>query len=121
MDAFRQARQLLLDSRTDYAEAYRAFRWPRLERFNWAIDWFDAYARGNERTALHIIDDDGAQRRLTFSEMSARSDRVAGWLHSLGARRGDRLLVMLPNAVPLWETILAAMKLGVVVVPATTQ
>ncbi|HEX9106510.1 MAG TPA: AMP-binding protein, partial [Longimicrobiales bacterium] len=75
----------------------------------------------NERTALHIIDDDGGQRRLTFSEMSARSDRVAGWLHSLGARRGDRLLVMLPNTVPLWETILAAMKLGVVVVPATTQ
>jgi acetyl-CoA synthetase len=28
---------------------------------------------------------------------------------------------MLPNVVPLWETLLAAIRLGVVVIPATTQ
>jgi acetyl-CoA synthetase len=35
-------------------------------------------------------------------------------------RRGDRILLMLGNVVPLWECMLAAMKLGAVVVPATT-
>ena len=35
-------------------------------------------------------------------------------------RRGDRILVMLGNVVPLWECMLAAMKLGAVIVPATT-
>jgi len=121
MDSFREARDFLLARRDRYDDAYRGFRWPRLDRFNWALDWFDAYARGNERTALRIVEDDGSERSLTFAETAARSDRVAGWLRSLGARRGDRLLLMLPNTVPLWETILAAMKLGVVVVPASTQ
>ena len=121
MDSFHAARDFLLTHRESYAQAYRDFRWPRLERFNWALDWFDPYARGNLRTALHIVEDDGPKRRLTFAEMAERSDRAANWLRSLGLRRGDRLLVMLPNGVPLWEIILAATKLAVVLVPAATQ
>src|SRR5512146_3123653 len=108
VDAFREAREFLLARRESYAEAYREFRWPRLDRFNWALDWFDSYARGNRRTALHIVEDDGQERRLTFAELAERSDRTASWMRSLGLLRGDRLLVMLPNDVPLWETILAA-------------
>jgi acetyl-CoA synthetase len=121
MNAFAQARQTLLDHRDDPAAAREAFRWPALDRFNWALDWFDAYARGNDRPALHLVDDAGAETVLSFAEMSARSGRVANFLRSVGARRGDRLLLMLPNVVPLWETMLAAMKLGVVIVPTTTQ
>ncbi|MFW5951358.1 MAG: hypothetical protein ACOCVZ_04510 [Gemmatimonadota bacterium] len=34
--------------------------------------------------------------------------------------RADRILVMPPDAVPIWETMPAAMKRGAVVVPATT-
>ena len=45
---------------------------------------------------------------------------MANWLRGLGARRGDRLLLMLGNIAPLWEIILAAMKLGVVIIPAST-
>ena len=45
---------------------------------------------------------------------------MANWLRGLGARRGDRLLLMLGNIAPLWEVILAAMKLGVVIIPAST-
>jgi len=33
-------------------------------------------------------------------------------------RRGDHILVMLGNQAPLWEVMLAAMKLGAVVIPA---
>src|SRR5262249_26465957 len=44
----------------------------------------------------------------------------ANFLRAQGLRRGDHLLLLLGNVVPLWETMLAAMKLGVVVIPATT-
>src|SRR5215212_4156595 len=119
--AFLAARDFLLARRDAYPDAYRGFRWPRLERFNWALDHFDAMARGNDRTALWIVRDDGTELRLSFAELSARSDRVANALRALGASRGDRLLLMLPNVAPTWETLLACMKLGVVVVPATPQ
>lgn len=114
-------RDWLIAHRTDYATAYREFRWPQLETFNWALDWFDAVlAEGElaERTALMIVGDGAAS--LTFAELSERSNRLANGLRALGVRRGDRMLLMLGNVVPLWETMLAAMKLGAVVIPATT-
>jgi acetyl-CoA synthetase len=120
-DAFRAARAFLLEHREDYDAAYRDFRWPALDRFNWALDWFDAYAAGNDATALWIVDDEGGEVRWSFAEMAERSNRVANFLRGLGVRRGDRVLLMLPNVAPLWEAMLACIKLGAVVVPATTQ
>jgi acetyl-CoA synthetase len=119
--AFLAAREFLLALRTDYEAAYARFEQPRLERFNWALDYFDPMARDNGRTALRIVRDDGSDRSYAFDEMSRRSNQVANALRTLGARRGDRLLLMLPNVVQTWDTILACMKLGVVLVPATPQ
>ncbi|MDX3451221.1 AMP-binding protein [Streptomyces sp. ME02-8801-2C] len=118
-ESFREARDFLLTHREDYATAYEQFRWPRPDRFNWALDWFDVIADGNDRTALHIVEEDGSESRVSFAEMSARSGRVANWLRGLGVRQEDRLLVMLGNQTELWETALAAMKIGAVVIPAT--
>ncbi len=117
--AFRAARDFLLAHRNDYPAAYAGFEWPELGGFNWALDWFDVIADGNEAPALWIVEEDGTERRLTFAEMSRRSNQVANWLRGLGVARGDRLLLMLGNQVELWETILAAMKLGAVLIPAT--
>ncbi|THA23821.1 AMP-dependent synthetase [Streptomyces sp. RKND-216] len=119
-EAFRSARDVLLRHREDYDAARAAFSWPRPEHFNWALDWFDVIADGNARTALHIVEEDGAETKVTFAGMRERSDRVANWLrHTAGVRPGDRILLMLGNQVELWETLLAAMKLRAVVIPAT--
>ena len=116
---FREARDFLLARHDDYATAYRDFRWPELTEFNWALDWFDVIATDNHDPALWIVEEDGSEQKWSFAEMSDRSDRVAGWLRAAGVHRGDRVIVMLGNQVELWETILAAMKLGAVIIPAT--
>ncbi|MFC6087343.1 AMP-binding protein [Sphaerisporangium aureirubrum] len=119
--AYRTARDDLLRLGADHATAVESFRWPDLgPRFNWAVDWFDAYARGNDATALWIVEEDGSQVRLSFAEMAHRSDQVAVWLAEQGVRRGDRVLLMLGNRVELWESMLAVMKLGAVIMPTTT-
>ena len=61
-----------------------------------------------------------SEAHWTFAELSARSNQVANWLREQGVARGDRMILMLGNQVELWETLLAAMKLGAVVIPATT-
>ena len=120
--AFRAVRDLLLELREDAGAAREAFRWPRPERFNYARDWFDQVAAGasSDRAALWIMEPDGGETRLTYAELAHRSRRLAGWLASRGVRRGDRLLLMLGNQVELWETVLAAIRLGAVIIPATT-
>ena len=117
---FLAPRDFLLRHREDYATVYRDFQWPKLERFNWALDYFDVMARDNPDPALWLVDDDAGETKLSFAAMSGRSNQVANALRKLGVRRGDRILVMLGNVAALWECMLAAMKLGAVIVPATT-
>ena len=125
MPTFAGARRFLLDHREDQDGAVAGFRWPETAGFNWALDHFDAVLASDpeslDRAALRVVDiAAGTDQSVSFSEMSRRSNRVANLLADLGLRRGDRLVLLVGGIAPLWETILAAMKLGAVVIPATT-
>ncbi|BAN48031.1 AMP-binding protein [Metapseudomonas resinovorans] len=116
---FVAARDFLLAHRTDYDTAVRHFKWPELGSFNWALDYFDVMARGNDAPALWIVGDQGREQRFSFQDLSTRSNRVANHLRQLGVKRGERILLMLGNEVALWDIMLAAFKLGAVLIPAT--
>jgi acetyl-CoA synthetase len=125
MTTFQQARAFLLRHRTDYDTAVADFRWPDPVDFNWALDWFDAELatdpESKNRTALWIVDaGSNKESKLSFEALSRRSNQVANFLRAQGLKRGDHLLLLLGNVIPLWETMLASIKLGVVVIPATT-
>jgi acetyl-CoA synthetase len=119
VQAFLATRDWLLSVREEYAIAREQFQWPDLgPEFNWALDYFDTLP--DDQTGLWLVNGDGTEDKRTFAQLKQRSDQVASWLRGLGVARGDRLLVALGNAVPLWETMLAAMKLGAVIIPAAT-
>jgi acetyl-CoA synthetase len=120
MTSFLDARDFIVQHRADYDAAVAGFRWPSLRHFNWALDYFDSIAAGNDSPALHLVEEDGSETIRSFAQLAADSNRVANYLRSLGARRGDCLMLMLGNETALWEVLLAAMKLGVIVTPATT-
>src|SRR5262249_3342648 len=73
-----------------------------------------------DRTALWIVQADGTDLRMSYGELSLRSSQVAAWLRAEGVDRGERILLLLGNTVGLWEGLLAAIKLGAVIIPATT-
>ncbi|MER5622257.1 AMP-binding protein [Streptosporangium sp. NPDC002544] len=119
-DAYRASRDQLLSLRGEHARAVAEFRWPELgERFNWAVDWFNAIARDNDRPALVLLEEDGTATQRSFAELARASDRLAAWLAAHGVRKGDPVVLMLGNQVELWECMLAVMKLGAVIMPTT--
>ncbi|QAB18677.1 AMP-dependent synthetase [Leucobacter muris] len=118
--AFFDARDQLLDLAGDPARARAEFRWPDVgPSFNWAHDVFDVIAEGNDDTALWIVDADGGEQKRSFAQMKRRSDQVANWMRGIGARKGDVAMLMLDNRIELWEIMLAALKLGVVILPTS--
>jgi acetyl-CoA synthetase len=118
---FRAARDLLLAHRTDAATARERFTWPEVsDQFNWALDWFDVIAQGNDATALWIVEDDEREAKYTFDGLRRRSNQVGNWLLELGVAPGDAVLLMLANRVELWESMLAVLKIGAVVMPTAT-
>lgn len=135
-ESFERARAALLANRDDLDAARRAFSWPELEEFNWVWDWFDVLAARNDKTALTIVSEPHHAGHghdavppttptrtisASYRELSERSARLATTLRARGVERGDRVLVMLTNVMPLWETMLACIRLGAVVIPATPQ
>ena len=117
---FREARDRLLELSDDYHGARAAFSWPRPHEFNWALEWFDAELAAGEHGAQDRAESDRRARRDADLRRTcaAKSSRLANGLRALGARRGDRLLMMLGVVPELWATMLASMKLGLVLIPA---
>jgi acetyl-CoA synthetase len=119
-ERFIALRDQLLARRENWTLARADFRWPAFERFNWVGDYFDGLAAGNPAIALRVVDDAGGDESLSFATLARRAAQVAQFLTDCGLRRGERLLVMLPNCAALWETMLAAVRMGAVIIPATT-
>jgi acetyl-CoA synthetase len=114
-EPFIAARDMLLRLRDDYEAAVREFRWPMMDRFNWALDYFDHLPADD--LALWCLGE--TEEKLSFGRLRARSNQVANHLRELGIRRGDRVMLLVPNVRQLWEALLALMKLGAVISPAT--
>ena len=120
-ELFRAARDQLLGWYGDHDAAVDGFRFPEMPSpFNWVCDWFDEIADGNDERGLVVVEEDGSSTSHTFAELRARSRSVSAWLADLGVERGDSVIVMLGNRVELWESMLAIMRLGAVVMPTTT-
>ena len=118
--AFIELRDRLLGEAISHEQALQSFHWPAVRHFNWATDYFDRIALANDRPALRVIDGAGGDSSLSFAALARRSNQVAHFLTLHGVRPGDRVLIMLGNVVALWETMLATIKLGAVMIPATT-
>ncbi len=116
---FLEARDLLLHVES-WEEAVERFRWPEIREFNWALDYFDALAEGNEKAALIVADPSGEREEVSFDAMRRRSNRVANLLRAHGLKRGDRVMILMDLSVELHEIILGIMKAGGAIIPAAT-
>lgn len=119
--ALLDARDQLVALRDDLDQATSAFSWPDVgAEFNFVHDWFDPFARGNDTPGLVIAELGGGRTAYSFDDLVRRSEVTADFLSRSGLRRGDSVIVMLNNQIELWEAMLAAIRIGAVLMPTTT-
>jgi len=103
-----------------YRSQVETFRWDVPEAFNFGRNVVDRYAADPTRPALLWRDSAGRERRLSFADVAAASNRFAHVLRSLGVAPGEPVIVMLPR-IPEWQIVtVGALKAGVLVIPSST-
>ncbi|HZJ52452.1 MAG TPA: acyl-CoA synthetase [Actinomycetota bacterium] len=95
-----------------YEEMVASFTWEVPERYNIGVDTVDKHE--DDRLAMLWEDWEGNERRVTFGDMKALSNRIANVLADVGVERGDRVAVMLPSVPETAAAFIAAFKLGAV-------
>jgi acetyl-CoA synthetase/medium-chain acyl-CoA synthetase len=108
----------LTAAQNDYHRRVDAFRWEVPAAFNFGTHVVDA--QPPEAPALLWRNAAGAERRLSFGEVSAASNRVAHLLGALGVGPGEPVIVLLPR-IPEWHVVLVgALKAGALAIPGST-
>ncbi|AYA25101.1 2,3-dihydroxybenzoate-AMP ligase [Rhodococcus rhodochrous] len=94
----------------EFAERYRAAGY-------WTSETFGEFlparaARFADRTAVVGHDATATRRSITYRELDDASARIAAGLADLGVRKGDRVVLQLPNIVEYTEVLFAVFRLG---------
>ncbi|MFM9371353.1 (2,3-dihydroxybenzoyl)adenylate synthase [Streptomyces sp. Da 82-17] len=89
----------------EFADRYRALGYWRGETFGGML---------HERAAAHpdriaVVD---GERRWTYADLDRRADRLANGFAARGIRKGDRVVVQLPNVAEFFEVIFALFRIG---------
>jgi acyl-coenzyme A synthetase/AMP-(fatty) acid ligase len=104
----------------DYEQTCRDFRWEVPEYYNFAYDVVDRWGEDAQKLAMLWVNEHDDERRLTFRDFATRANQVGNALRTMGIRKGERILIMLPRLPEWWETVLGIMKIGAISMPGTT-
>ncbi|MBI3326182.1 MAG: AMP-binding protein, partial [Nitrospinae bacterium] len=103
-----------------YEPTYRDFRWEVPTYYNFAFDVVDRWGEDAQKLAMLWVNERGEEKRITFREFAGRANQVGNALRTLGIRKGDRILMILPRLPEWWEAVLGIMKIGAISIPGTT-
>ncbi len=105
---------------SNYKELKENFKVTVPEKFNFAFDVTDEYARTEpDKTAIVWCDDYDREKIVSFGELKKDTDKTAVFFRSQGIGKGDPVMLILKRRYEFWTALLALHKLGAVAVPAT--
>lgn len=90
------------------------------ERFNFAYDIVDEYARLEpQKTAIIWTNEEGEHLNISYKELKEKSDQAAAYFLASGIGFDDKVMLVLMRRIEFWYSIIALHKIGAVVIPAT--
>jgi acetyl-CoA synthetase len=108
----------MLPAAASYEALRRSFAWDIPERCNIARLCCDDWAaRDPERLAVRLLDDQGARHDLSYGGLRALSNQMAHAFSGLGLGLGERIGVLLPQALETPAAHIAIYKMAAIAVP----
>ena len=109
--------RLIDDSLTDFDRICRGFSWSIPEYLNIAHQVCERHQQRADQVAIYAENADGNRASYRFADFKEYSDRLANALRARGVKRGDRVAIVLPQAIETIVAHLAIHKLGAVSLP----
>ena len=109
--------RLIDDSLTDFDRICRGFSWSIPEYLNIAHQVCERHQQRADQVAIYAENADGNRASYRFADLKEYSDRLANALRARGVKRGDRVAIVLPQAIETIVAHLAIHKLGAVSLP----
>jgi len=106
----------------DYEKVYREWKWWIPEKYNIGHDVVDKHAESKarkNRVALYWENEDGEEKKLTFSDFRSLSNKFGNVLKVLGIEKDDRFLIRLPNMPEFQVSFIGGVKIGAVPIPSS--
>lgn len=108
----------MLTKADSYEALCRNFAWDIPEFYNIGVDVCDKWADAEpQRTALILAWEDGTAEKISFHDLKVHSNRIANLLRAGGIMPGDRVGVLLPQALETAASHIAIYKSGAIAVP----
>ena len=108
---FRPYTQVLDDSNKPF---YRWFRGGELNTCYNAIDYHVRMGRGDQFALIHDSPVTGTIEKITYRELLSSVSKFAGALRSFGVRKGDTIIIYMPNIPQAAIGMLACARIGAV-------
>lgn len=71
------------------------------------------------KLALIYKEENGTRKEITYGKLIENVNRIANALVEKGLQKGDKLLIMVPRIIEAYETYLAALKSGIIIIPSS--
>lgn len=79
----------------------------------------EKHAQDSNKLALVWENEEGQQREVTYQKLLQEANRVGNVFRQSGLQKGDKLLVMMPRLIETYEIYIAALKLGIIIIPSS--
>ncbi|SFE30362.1 acetyl-CoA synthetase [Lentibacillus persicus] len=89
------------------------------EDYNIVMEMEHFASKSPSRKALVWMDDNGNKKEITYEDLIKNVSKIGNVFKEKGLKKGDKVLIMIPRLIEAYETYLAAIKAGLVVIPSS--
>ncbi|WP_428911311.1 acyl-CoA synthetase MbcS [Niallia sp. Krafla_26] len=79
----------------------------------------EKYAKDDTKIAVKWEDQSGETREITYQSLILAANKIGNIFLKRGLKKGDVVLVIMPRLIEAYEVYLAALKIGLVVIPSS--
>lgn len=83
------------------------------------VSEIEKYIADENKKAIIFENAEGETHSITYNQLVKNANKVGNMFLKHGIQKGDKVLVMMPRSIETYEIYIAALKLGIVVIPSS--